>query len=115
MASSPATERQIQCEIWNCLDLWQPEPVSLEFNRRLEARIQARERKRRARLWQLSTFGSALVVVGFVLWSDNFSSIPAKPVPSVVLPLNTNPNDAQAMALSLADLNMLNRIDFIGP
>ncbi|HWF46913.1 MAG TPA: hypothetical protein VG168_07910 [Bryobacteraceae bacterium] len=115
MASSPATKRQIEGEIWNCLDLWQPEPVSLDFNRRLEVKIQASERKRRARLWQLSTVGSALAVAGFAFWSDRYSPMPEKPVEHVVLQSNTNPIDAQAMALSLADLNMLNHIDFIRP
>jgi hypothetical protein len=115
LASSPVTELQLEGEIWNCLDLWQPEPVSLEFNRRLRARIQTSERKRRVRQWQLSTFGSALAVVGLRLWSGYFSAMPERPVAGVVAQSNKYPNNPQAVTQSLADLNMLRHIDFMRP
>lgn len=114
MASSPSTERGPEGYILECLDLWQPEPVSLEFNRQLRAKIQIVDEKRRARLWRVSTMGPAVIAICLALWLPQIPRAPAPAgqtlAPGVVNP-DGNPDRAQAVAQTLADLNMLNQID----
>jgi hypothetical protein len=98
----------------DCLDLWQPEPVSPGFNRQLQAKIQIVDQKRRVRLWRMSMVAPAVVALCLALWFPNIPGVPA-PAEQTLTPgmVNSDGNAAraQAVAQTLADLNMLNQID----
>jgi hypothetical protein len=99
-------------EFWNALDSWEPEPVSLDFNRRLYERIRNFEKSRVPRQYIPVLF--ALLVSIFCFTAVSRRTAPAGAVESKwtesALCSSQIPNDGQTVAQTLADLKMLSEL-----
>jgi hypothetical protein len=111
-----------QAAMWEMLDVWEAEPVSTSFNRRLYARIQESP----ATVWQL--LGSLLngwvarpalplaaltllVVAGFFLERPQVSTTANPAV--VETPAAVSPTDAEQLNKALDDLQLLHQLDLV--
>lgn len=117
--------RDGQQAVWTALDAWQAQPVSADFDRRLQARIDAAEAApwyRRAwdragdallpMIWRPAYPIAALctlVVAGFVL--DRRPA--AEPQPAQPSEIRVSATEAEQVERTLEDMEMLRQFDFV--
>ena len=56
-------EKRPTNELWKILDLWQPEPISLDFDRRLYAKIEQSRTEGRNRFRRVVSVSSVLIAL----------------------------------------------------
>ena len=112
-----ASFRKEQAAVWDALDLWEPAPVSIEFNRRLWQRIDAAA----AAPWYTSLMESlrfanwkpvvplaaaiAVIAAGFLLDHPRGKS----PIPGVSV------READQVEQTLDDIQLLHQLDGVTP
>ena len=112
-----ATFRQEQKAVWDALDLWEPAPVSMDFNRRLWQRIEATT----AAPWYTVLFESLrfgnwkpaipltaavlLIAAGFVLVHPQTRSAAA----------GVSVREADQVEQTLDDIQLLHQLDAVTP
>ena len=98
-------------ELWSALDGWQPEPVSLDFNRRLFQQIDAIEARRR-RFVRMASLVPVVVVLALAgLLYSPFTSQPSdEPSPAAVVALEAPDSQNKAVVQTLSDIEMLQMI-----
>ena len=94
--------------VWNALDLWEPERVSLDFNRKLWQKIDSVpvEPWYRKLVWRPAlplAAAAALIIAGFVFDHRNTASAPAGTAVSSV--------EAEQAEKALDDLQLLKQLD----
>lgn len=114
-----AAFRAGQSEVWQVLDAWEPEPVSLDFNRRMWQKIDAAAaapwyRKLadslRMGAWKPAlplTVAVVLVAAGFVM--DHRTATPN--APSVASSAVVSVTDADQLEKTLDDIQLLRQLD----
>ncbi len=112
-----------QSRVWDFLDEWEPQPVSLGFNRELYARV---ERESRIPLWR--TLGDilngwvarpTLPLAAFTLLIIAGVYLERPQAPSAALPVAAEapavvtPTDAEQLDKALDDLQLLHQLDLV--
>ena len=108
-----------QTEVWQTLDAWEPEPVSMDFNRRMWQKIDAaaaapwyRKLADSLRLgaWKPAlplTAALVLVAAGFVM--DHQGAVPA--APGVASSAGVSVTEAEQVEKTLDDIQLLRQLD----
>ena len=100
-----AAFRREQGNVWDALDTWQNEPVSVDFNRRFWARIEAEKALPwyRKLLWKPAlplVFAALLMTFGFLM---DHRGAPARPVVTI--------SEADQVEQELDDIQLLYLLD----
>jgi hypothetical protein len=115
-----------QTELWQSLDVWEPEPVSMDFNRRLWQRIETEAAPSWGRrladffargAWKPVlplTAAAVMVIGGFMM--DHQASVPAiqSAHNSVDVAAAVSETDAELVEKTLDDLQLLSQLDGSG-
>ena len=101
-------------DLWAALDSWEPEPISMDFNRRLFRRIHAQEQQRKF-CWRSPLIPAFLCLfLAFLLLSKPYLKNSAPAVETTVSNQKFNSqavHDGQTVAQTLSDLSMLRVIN----
>jgi hypothetical protein len=120
--SACASFRLEQTAVWTALDLWEPAPVSLDFNRRLWQRIDAaaaapwykslRDSLRFANWKPVIPLTAAIIAIaaGFLL--DHPGS--QQPIPAVSV-IGVSVKEADQVEQTLDDIELLRQLDAVTP
>lgn len=115
-----------QTEIWQTLDLWEPEPISIDFNRRLWQRIDAEAprtwREQLAEFFRAGSWKTAwplatavvLVIAGFTM---DHTVAPHTPGARIAGDISARVSeiDADQVEKTLDDLQLLSQLDAAPP
>jgi len=99
-------------DLWTVLDRWQPEPISVDFNRRLYSRLaefNRSERSLRKQLTVASPIGLALLGLLLTIHSDQRSPEPV--ARECAQQTTVSADQAKTLVQTLSDLDMLKQID----
>jgi anti-sigma factor RsiW len=119
--SDCAAFRVGQAEVWQALDVWEPEPVSMDFNRRLWQKIDSAAaapwyRKLadslRMGAWKPAlplTAAVFLVAAGFMM--DHRNVLPNSATPSVAMTDGVSVSEADQVEKTLDDIQLLRQLD----
>ncbi len=108
---------QAQEAVWASLDAWEPPPVSVDFNRRLYARLESERHWYRQSAWMERSFRSivpiaavcAVVLAGFLLKG------PAVAVKPAAVVATEKQIDIEQVERALDDIDMLQQLGVVTP
>jgi len=101
--------------LWAALDEWEPESISLDFNRKLYKRVDAFERRRSL----LQLFHAAPVIILFALLilfnSSTRPTVPVNGTENSAAASSKAELESKAMAEALSDLSMIQALNSTEP